>query len=383
MTWTDLEGLPPAVYNQQFVQKLAQDPESIRMVGDNFVRDRLREDMVFNAVIPQTPITQDRLQVALETDTMYEVIHLDPNAAASIVDFRGSGRGQIVRAPRVALGFHMLRSDDFDIYEQELLVYPYPIINLVHEYSIKAIGDQHDLYMLQNVQRSVSFVDANPLYKSAFGGGTVTGLGPNGGLIGVEAGTTNRLNPVNSGSIVRAKQALSNRIRPEVMIIPKVNHDDIDALQIFEQGDVLRSETFISGYRQPTWTGIRMVVTTKADIFRPGNIWLFAAPEFLGKNRVFEYNGSAYKLFIDRRSNVITWHVYVTVGAIIANVGSCVKLRLYDDAFETTANSSGVDAEGVTRNPGDVNPLNIRDTDLYQNRNLSELGGRFMSVRQF
>ena len=369
MSWDNLEGLPAGAYNQQFMQKLAQDPEALRMVGDNFVRDRLREDMVFNGVIPQTPITPEKLQIALETDTMFEVVHLDPNAAAAIVDFRGPGRGQVVRAPRVALGFHMLKSDEFEVVEQELLVYPYPIVRLVHEYSIKAIGDQHDLYMLQNAKRAVDFVEADITgYKNVFGGGIVFGVDENGASVNAVP-TTDKEVTVNTPTIVRGKKNLSNRIEPDSMIIAKKDHDDIDALDVFEQGDVLRSDTFISGYRQATWTGLKMIVTTKADVFTPGNIWIFAKAGFLGKNRVLDYGGNAYKLFIDRRSNVITWHVYVNVGAIFPNVGSIVQLKLYSDKHEEL-------------NPK-KNPLNIVDDDLFQQRNLAEQGGRFPNVRQF
>lgn len=399
MSWENLEGLSPQAYNLQFTQKLAADPGAVQVVGDNFVRDRLREDMVMNRIIPQTPVTPDKLHPFLDSDTLYEIIHLDTNAAASITDFRGVARGQVVQAPRVGLGFHMLRSDDYDIVEQELLVYPFPIVKLVHDYSIKAIGDQHDLYMLQNCQRAVDFVDANAAYKGAFGGGTVTGVDADGVAY---AGTAQQdLNPVNSFSVVRAKKALSNRIQPSKMLMTMSDHGDLDALQLFEQGDTLRSETFVKGYRQPTWTGLEMVVTTKNDIFRPGAIWFFAPPDMLGKNRVLDYGGNAYKLFIDRRSNVITFHVYANFGAIIANVGSVAKLQLFtgnvtDPGYgRGTAGAAGgnyvgrafasgvAGISGKALVPGDVDPLSITEDQLFRNRNLAESGGRFPAIRQW
>lgn len=395
--WENLEGLPPQAYNAQFLQKMAADPGTIAMVGDNFVRDRLREGMVFNSIIPQVAVTPDRLVPSLQGDTMYEIIHLDTNAAASVVDFRGVGRGQIVSAPRVGLGFHMLTSDQFEVVEQELLVYPFPIVKLVHEYSISAIGDQHDLYMLQNCQRAVDYVDAYPQYKAFFGGGTVEGISADGDTYTTN-GVTNTLNPLNSYSLTRAKKAMSNRIQPSKMLITKYDHDDLDSLQLFEQGDALRSKTFVEGYRENRWTGLEMVVTTKQDVFRPGAIWLFAAPNMLGKNRVLDYGNNAYKLFIDRRGNVIQWYVYANFGALIANVGSVVRLQLYTGSvrsvrgtagnvagnFVERAFANGVDALSSRQLvPGDVDPLSITDDELFRNRNLAEQGGRFPVVRQF
>lgn len=408
MTWDTLEGLTPQAYNTQFLQKLAADPGAIAQVGDNFVRDRLREDMVFNQIIPQNAVTPDKCQVSLNGDTLYEVIHLEPNAAASIMDFRGTGRGQVVSAPRVPLGFHMLKSDEFEVVEQELLVYPYPIVTLVHNHAIKAIGDQHDLYMLQSCQRAVDYVDANPAYKGHFGGGTVQGVDADGAeyTSTLISGTDGRLNSINSYSVTRGKNALSNRIRAAKMLMAQADHNALDSLQLFEQGDRLRSEVFVKGYTAPTWTGLDLVVTTKADIFRPGIVWLFAAPDFLGKNRVLDYGGGAYKLFIDRRSNVITFHVYANFGALIANVGSLARLQLFGGSVTAaygrpnsadstvgdnyvsrafsraqTAAQDGIEAvTGRVLTPGDADPLSITGQEMYRQRNLAESGGRFPVV---
>ena len=93
---------------------------------------------------------------------------------------------------------------------------------------------------------------------------------------------------------------------------------------------------------------------------------MFAKPEFLGKNRVLDYGGNAYKLFIDRRSNVISWECYITVGALFANVGNLAILKLHGPTLDTTHD-----------------PLAITDDDLFQNRNLVPQGGKFPDIRQF
>src|SRR3990172_7605056 len=364
MDWRNLDGIPPVVYNQNFLQKLGQDAGQVTRVGDNFVADRLREDMVFNTIVPQKPIRPEECQVNLENDTMYYIVNLDTNAAAAITDFRGPGRGQIIRAPRVPMSFHMLKSREFEIAEQELLVYNYPIMQMVYDYAIKAIGDQHDLYMLQNVKRAVDFVDANAAYKAVFGGGRVFGVSATGGPL-----TAGIINPLNSLSLTRGKQNQSNRIKPSKVLITQFDHNTLDSLQALEQGDQLRGQVFREGYREPMWTGVATVVTTKQDVFKPGNLWLFADEKFLGKNGVLDYGGAPYKLFIDRRSNIVTFHVYSNFGAVIANVGSAVQLKMYDAAYEAA-------------NPKQ-NPLNIVDDDLFQQRNLAEQGGRFPQVRSF
>jgi hypothetical protein len=367
INWLDTGGLTPQAFNTAFISKLAQDPESIRMVGDNFVRDRLREDMIFNAIIPQTPITPDRLVPQLTSDSLYEIIYLEPNAAAALVDFRGPGRGQIVRGRRVPLSFHMLKSDEFEVVEQELLVYPYPIVRLVHEYSVRAIGDIHDLYMLQNCQRSVNFANTATLpdgssYTDFWGGGVVNTPDASGD-------STFGYHALSSAAVTTAKQRLSNRIKPEKILVSKFDMDSVESLLLFEQGDTLRSKVFVQGYAEDTLLGLPKVVTTKQDIFRKGIVWFFAGPDFIGKNRVLDYGGSAYKLYIDRRSNVITWHVYATFGAIIANVGSLVRLNLYKSSLAASNK--------------DTDPLQIAEQDLFIQRNLAEQLGRFPTIRQF
>jgi hypothetical protein len=282
----------------------------------------------------------------------------------------------------------MIRSDDFEITEQELLVYPYPILRLIHEYAIRAIGDIHDLYMLQLCTKAVNFVDGEPAYKSLFGGGTVVGVDADGNPIKDpnNADRSRKIFPFNTNSMAKAKQALSNRIVPAKILLTKFDMDSIDALDLFEQGSQLRGEVFVQGYRYPTLAGIPHVVTTKQDIFRPGNYWLFAPPDFLGKNRVLEYGGTAYKLFIDRRSNVVTFHVYANFGALLANVGSLVRLVMFDPTVNRTQPNTNfiepfmTEADSIKAQ----DPLTITADDLFVRRSyLEEKGGRFPVIRQF
>jgi hypothetical protein len=109
------------------------------------------------------------------------------------------------------------------------------------------------------------------------------------------------------------------------MLITESDADDFDQWTIEDYGDRLQSETALDGYTYNKVLGLRIIRTIKNDILREGNVYVFTAPEFFGRN----YTLNDVKFYIDKIANRIFWQAWMDVGMGFGNIASVVKLELY------------------------------------------------------
>jgi len=99
----------------------------------------------------------------------------------------------------------------------------------------------------------------------------------------------------------------------------------------------LQSETALDGYTYNKVLGLRVIRTIKNDILREGNVYVFTAPEFFGRN----YTLNDVKFYIDKVANRIFWQAWMDIGMGIGNIASVVKLELYSgDSYVGTPNNA-------------------------------------------
>ena len=127
-----------------------------------------------------------------------------------------------------------------------------------------------------------------------------------------------------------------NRLRMEMVLMTEVDYDDVLQWTVEDFGDKLQSETTVDGYKYNTLLGRPYTRTIKTDILRPGNIYGFAKPEFLGKFYVLNNT----KFYIDKVANLITWQAWEDIAIGIVNIAAIRKLELYSgDATVNDADS--------------------------------------------
>ena len=106
-----------------------------------------------------------------------------------------------------------------------------------------------------------------------------------------------------------------------------------------DYGDKLQSETALDGYTYNKVLGLRIIRTIKNDILREGNVYVFTAPEFFGRN----YTLNDVKFYIDKVANRIFWQAWMDIGMGIGNIAAVVKLELYSgDSLATSTASNAV-----------------------------------------
>jgi hypothetical protein len=374
--------------NSLFVEKLGTEEgrQKIAAYGGGVIRDHLREVSFARKVLPPMPVTPAECQVSTEHDGLVKIEELEPESRAMVVDFRGSSRARYIRAPRVAVSFFTIESEHFEKTEQELLAYKMPITKMIEEQSANNLQEIEDRQFLIYAEAGIQQVqkDANESYAShlAFNATNINAgnvaYGPDQnasvmkGQLALTAGADDFVvRPVNRPDFVNFFKMMAGpdrRLRLDLVLLTEPDYDDILQWTVEDMGDRIQSETVVDGYKYNTLLGRRFIRTIKTDILRRGNIYGFAAPQFLGCFYVLNNT----KFYVDKVGNKITFWCWEDIGMAFLNLNSLIKMELYSGSVTPGLTDTGF---GI-RLPAD-------EEDLGRARNRADDGFQSPIVTQF
>lgn len=377
--------------NSLFVEKLGSEEgrAKIAAYGGGVIRDHLREVSFARKVLPPMPVTPAECQVSTEHDGLVKIEELEPESRAMVVDFRGSSRARYIRAPRVAVSFFTIESEHFEKTEQELLAYKMPITKMIEEQSANNLQEIEDRQFLIYAEAGIQQVQKDANVKAGFAhagfkssnlqaGGVVVADGPDqnasvmkGSLALGAANDDFVVRPVSRPDFVNFFKMMSGpdrRLRLDLVLLTEPDYDDILQWTVEDMGDRIQSETVVDGYKYNTLLGRRFIRTIKTDILRRGNIYGFAAPQFLGCFYVLNNT----KFYVDKIGNKITFWCWEDIGMAFLNLNSLIKMELYSGSVTPDFEDAGYEA----RLPAD-------EEDLGRARNKADDGFQSPIVTQF
>jgi hypothetical protein len=311
-----------------------QDPGARSKVASRFgayVKDRLREASVFEQIIPSETIDRSQCQVSVNHDSLVKIEYLAPKSRASVVTFRGEPNANFIRGLKVEVPFITIMSDMFQKPEQEFLAYDFPIGKVIE---MQAVQD------LSEVQDREGLIQAEAAMQAEANGGTVTSLNQTqlaagtvveysvvkGELARVDTSNSAIVHPVQRKDFVRLMSVIdSRRLETACFLISSVDWNNILAWTVEEAGSPNTSQSMYEGIKSNKLLGKRFVRSIKTDILRPGNIYGFAAPEFLGRNYIL----NNVKFYIDKVINLVKFVAWKDVAMSFINIASISKLELY------------------------------------------------------
>jgi hypothetical protein len=343
------------VLNDLFAQRLdtSEGKEKIAEYGGVYIRDRLREVAFSRKIIPPQMVTRADCQRSVNHDTLVKIVDIEPQSRAMAISFRGSPTARYIDAPRYEIPFFTVSSEKFEKTEQELLAYEMPITKVIEDNSVKDIQEIEDREFLRHVEAALQELqfEANASVVtglSAFNidaGAVVEDVIIKGELArALETGAGAPLDnwvvqPVQRPDFVNLFKIMSGgqlpgangRMRLECVLLAEPDFDDILQWTIEDFGDKITSETVIDGYKYNLLLGRRFIRTVKVDILRTGNVYGFAAPNFLGKFYILNNT----KFYIDKVANLITWQSWEDIGMGFGNIRGLAKLELYSASVAT------------------------------------------------
>lgn len=327
-----------------------------------YIRDRLREASFAEQVLPPENIDRSQCQVSTNHDSLVKIEFLEPKSRAMVVTFRGEPRANFIRGTKVEIPFITVMSDMFQKPEQEFLAYAFPIGKVIEQNAVKDLGEVQDREFLIHCEAAVQAL------QTEANGGTVTTL--NASSIGTtvefsvvkgelaRTATTDDavVRPLQRPDIVRLIKLLDgNRLESDMILMTSVDWDDILQWTVEDQGDKLQSETAVSGFKYNMLMGKRYVKTIKTDILRPGNLYCFTSPDFLGRFYVL----NNVKFYIDKVINLIKFVAWKDIGMSLVNIASVRKLELY------SGDATSLDADAILSR---VTPVSEESLGAENNR---------------
>jgi len=339
---------PPELVNDLFVSQsgTSEGRTKIAAMAGAFIRDRLRELSFARNILPPENVTRQDCQISVHHDTLVKIVSVEPQSRAMPITFRGQPTARLVEAPRFEIGFFTISSEKFEKYEQELLAYDFPITKLVEDNSGKDIQEVEDREFLTHIEACVQArqfeANANAwvaLTATAAAAGTVVETAViKGELAKVNAaGAAWTVWPIQKPDLVNLFKLLDgNRLRSERILFTEVDYNDILQWTIEDVHEGAWEMTK-GGYKHDTLMGRKIVRTIKTDILRPGNVYCFTSPEFLGKFYIL----NKLKFYIDKIGNLITWWSWEDIGMGLGNIAAVVKLELYAGSVTNTVETAG------------------------------------------
>jgi hypothetical protein len=365
------------MFNQRLDSQEGKD--KLAELGGSWIRDRLREVSFMRHLLPPEQVTRADCQRSVNHDTLVKIVDIEPQSRAMAITFRDQPTARFIRAPKAEIPFFTISSEKFEKTEQELLAYEMPITKVIEDNTVKDIQEIEDREGLRHLEAGVQAMqtEVNTTTTVAYNATNIRALNANAQVVSVVKGelalaadgTDFVVRPVQRPDFVNLFKILDGRrLRSERVLITEVDHDDVLQWTVEDFGDRIQSETVVDGYKYNTLLGRKVVRTVKTDLLRPGNIFVFTAPQFFGKFYILNNT----KFYIDKIANVITWQSWEDIGIGLINVSAWAKLELYRGSVRPTAYDTGWTAK-----------LPVSEEDLGAENNRVDRGLHYPSVQQY
>lgn len=365
-----------AIINSRLITGI-DDPGVKRKIADKgqtWIRDKLKEVRFSSKIIPLGTATVDQCQVSTAEgdDTLVKIVPIAPKTLAMSVTFRGQPTARLISSRRVAMAFAKVSSELLFKPEIELLAYEkmgIPITKIMEENTVLDIEKVEDRTMIVHLEAGIQALQAAQNGVGAAPALNATILQApappiewsvfKGELARNAAVDTSVPLPIQVPDIIDLQRMIDGReMTASKILITQPDFDYVAGITIEDLGSVLKGETFKHGYKHPDLIGTPYVRTIKTDVLRPGNVYVFAAHDFVGKfDRLTEL-----KFYIDKDVDVIKWQAWEHVGMVLVNVNGWGKCETYSgDA--TAHNTDGIVNAVTPRDERDLNAENNRVAD--------------------
>tara|TARA_Y100000310_G_scaffold315468_1_gene366030 strand:- start:4525 stop:5718 length:1194 start_codon:yes stop_codon:yes gene_type:complete len=397
-----MSSVPSEVLNELFVSKLDTEAgkEKIAALGGDFIKDRLREESFARKVLPPKTVSRSDLQVSVNHDTLVKIVEVEPQSRAMSMSFRAQPTVRYYTGPRFEVPFHTVGSQRFEQTEQELMAYVMPITEIIKRNIVNDIQEIEDRVFLTHMESAVQGLqqDAQGLVfgaayadAAAFTAFNVDAGVPEVGKVKsidaiagtVAANASDGLDealifPVQKDDLIKLFQTFTggggrgSRLRCDQFLMTDTDFEDINAWLHADMGDKIVGETTVDGYKYKTVIGRKFIRTLKTDILRPGNIYAFTAPEYLGGFLLLNKT----KFYADKERNRISFEAWEDIGMYVGNVAGVRKLELYCGCVETVGTAADNVAIRDLRLP-------VAEEALGARNHLVNEGVTFPAVAQF
>lgn len=343
--------VPSHVVNAQFFEKLAsgrpEDMQKLGEAGTDYTRLTLREEGIVRRVQPPETITVADCDKQLDTDKPVKLVDKEVNQPLSAsIPFGTLPRNFYMRGRRYRVDFARLVTRNYVADVRQLETYDYDIRNTFKENAIKDMAHAEDVPWFATVDAIVEPTSppSSGSWATVVSNGSMAS--PLTGKIQKYDFTHASRNPLGAApgftreSFIESFKIMSKGFTPNGF-----GNDDQTPIRLHATTCVMNINTALEfakfdhdefggpgaedllkqGITEATWMGRKFIFTIKDDLILDGEMYMFAAPEFLGKF----YELDAPTMFVDKHAFLIEFFVYSCVGSSIGNPFAVAKAKFF------------------------------------------------------
>lgn len=292
----------------RFLDKVATDSgrEVVASQFTNIIREKLREDSFLHNFIPPEEVTMDNrfIQRSLDEqdESIYYLVYKEPTVspgAAQYYSFQGTGESEYIYGRKVPIKIGKIGTRKFEKSEDELQQYAgIGLIELIEQNAAKELAKLQDKIFIDLIRNAV---------KS-------NGLDLSSGGVGI-----NKQNWIDLWNA-----PLQVPVKPVVALMTETTYNNFFKQGVEVFGDAATSEIFMNGFKYKSLFGYPVVTTIKNDIVDDNEVFVFPAPEFLGKVVVLHDT----KFTVKKEDEIVSWWCTKQWGIGIINTSTPARLRL-------------------------------------------------------
>lgn len=293
------------LFSSSIFEKLqSRDPilekEAVDDVND-FTRTKMREDGFYRRIMPPTPITNDELDRAVDTDKPIKIVDKEPDSPAAIsIPFATLPTNLYIRGPRYRVMFDRIATPRFTKDVDELRTWIMDIRQILSDNAIKDMLAEEDGKFLRAVNSAI--------------------VGP--GLTVPTSGTVQY--EVISGLITRDTLWDMLKVMPNTpsnlevhtVLCNNITIKEVGKFTHNEMGGTLSEDIMKNGWTLQRFMGVDWLITIKKGLVPTNTMYQFADPKFIGKSYILEDT----TMYIRREAFMLEFFAYETMGGSIGHV---------------------------------------------------------------
>lgn len=284
-------------YNQAFVERLKEEgPEKVAAQLTDYTRQKIREEAFCRPILASQPITPLELDVTEKINTPVKFVDKEPDSKAYTLTFKGKGDSRWFEGERYRIDFAHYESEHFRSNLATLATYRAPIRQILHDNYLLDVREQEDKTFYDGINAIVQAT--GKIYSPVGNTFTITSL------------------------TKTAKLVATSRLTPITVLLSSATFEDLKTWPATQIGDQAASELIVNGWKYDKIGGYNYVKTVKSDIVPDGELFVFAAPEYLGKHFVLH----DVQVFFKQEGSDVEFWVWEDVGMGIGNVNGIAKM---------------------------------------------------------
>lgn len=305
---------------RQHIDQMEFNPESTVKVSratSDYIRMKLREEGFLRKILPAQTITGDDLTKQVSTDKPSKVVELEPDSPGAMsIPFGEFPTGTYIYGKRWLVTFSRIATPMFNKDVAELHDYDLDIRQVISDNALKDLQAEEDGKFIQTINSLLSndamVADQNVAYGP---GGTNTVLWK------TLSGGLTRENVIEAKKIMMKAQA---RLRPQTALVNQKTALEFEKWTREEVGGDMSQNILVNGWAAEAakWCSLNWITTIKDDLVPDNSMFLFAAPEFLGRLYFLEDT----TMFVKREGPMLSWYAYEMLGGGIANAAAVSRV---------------------------------------------------------